>query len=324
MIKITGEMVEIKRVKTGWFSFDHALADQTEIGFPLGQISEWYGPNGVGKSTVVQSLALLLAKLSGTDVAIADFEGVNIKILQENALLLGYDGEAHIIQRIKHKDALQDLLSLMNDKKKKFSVGIVDAIGSISPISEAEGDLEDANMGRKAFLISQFSRRANGILINYPEKNFFFINHQKPRIGMVGMYTPGGVQKDYSKAVAVQISRGRKNNKEVVFSDGSYVVDGIVKKNRWGYEDRKFHLFVLAGVGVHSGLTAMYDAIMLKLANVERNIVKLGDESIGHIKDIIEQAHKGNLEFFDPFYKALENANEINVDEEKEETEDEE
>ena len=320
MIKITGETPEIRRIQTGWYSFDHALADQTEIGYPLGQICEVYGPNGTGKSTTVQSLALVLARETKANIAFADFEGMNVKILTANAELQKFDGEFHRIQSRKDEEILQELLDCM--KKKQYSVGIVDAVGSISPASESEGDLGDANMGRRAFLMAQFSRRINHTLIEHAEKSMILINHQHPRIGMIGTITPGGETKKYSASMRIQITRMYRKNKEDVFNDGSYVIKGVVQKNRWGFEDRAFYLFVLAGKGVHSGLTAMYDTIMLKLSTVDRNIVKLGDENIGHINEIIKQAHEGNNVFFEPFYKALETVNGVEIVEEKDEEDD--
>jgi hypothetical protein len=135
---------------------------------------------------------------------------------------------------------------------------------------------------------------------------------------MIGTITPGGETKKYSASIRIQLTRMRRKNKEDVFDDGSYVIKGTVLKNRWGLEDRSFYLFVLAGKGVHSGLTAMYDTIMLKLSTVDRNIVKLGDESMGHINEVIQQAHEENILFFNPFFQALENVNNTEFEDEEE------
>jgi recombination protein RecA len=307
--KITGEAPPIERIKTGLFTFDYALGDQTETGFPLGKMTEIYGPNGIGKSTFVQSLAFILARETKSNIAYADYEGINTKVLIENAELNDFDGEFYRIQDLKDENVLQELIDVMWDKKKNFGVGIVDAVGSISPAAETNGDLGDSNMGRRAFLLAQFSRKANHILINKPDKSMILINHQHPRIGMVGMTTPGGETKKYIASIRIQLARMRRKNSEEVFKDGSYVVKGQVIKNRWGLEDREFYAFILAGKGVHVGLTAMYDCVMLKLATVERNIVKIGDTTFGNLYDIIDKANNGNTAFFNPFIDALSETN---------------
>lgn len=306
MIKITGETPKFQRIETGWYSFDRALADQTEIGYPLGQILELYGSSGVGKSTVAHSLAGVLARETKSNIAIADFEGINQKLMVANLEMQGFDGEVRRITDTKDEKILQDLLDYI--KKKDYSVGIIDAIGSISPVSEQEGDLGDANMGRRALLMGQFSRRANHILLNSYEKNFIIINHQHPRIGGLGMTQPGGKTKEYTSSMRFPIYRMRRKNQEETYPDGSYIIKGKIEKNRWGLQDREFFLFVLAGKGVHKGLTAMYDAMQLKLVDRERTI-SIGDRKFGYLKDLINEAQAGNEEFFQPFYDVLSKVN---------------
>lgn len=305
MIKITGNTPEFKRIETGWNSFDKALSDQTEVGYPLGQIAEIYGSNGVGKSTFVQSLALVLARETNSNIVLADFEGINTKLLIANAELQEFNGELHRIQDVRDEKILGELLSSLGDKKKQYSVGIVDAVGSISPVSEAEGDLGDANMGRRAILMAQFSRKTNHILINNPYKSVLLVNHQHPRIGLgFGTVTPGGETKKYAASIRIQLSRMRLRNKEETFPDGSYIIKGNVVKNRWGLEDRDFHLFVLAGKGVHKGLTAMYDGMIAGVVSRDRTI-KIKDQNFGYLKDLITHAQAGDEDFFRPFYQAL-------------------
>jgi RecA/RadA recombinase len=305
MIKITGMMPEFRRVKTGLYSLDWALSDQDEVGYPLGQISEFYGSNGVGKTTFAHSLSFILSREIQSNLAIADFEGMNVKLLIANAATQKYDGEVYRIQGVKDEEILQELLNCLSDKKKQYSVGIVDAVGSISPVSEAEGDLGDANMGRRAILMSQLSRKANHILINNSQKSFILINHQHPIIGFgFGHTTPGGETKKYAASIRIQLSRMRLKNKEETFPDGSYILKGKVVKNRWGLEDREFYAFVLAGKGVHSGLTAFYDSMMFGLVNRDK-IIKIGDKSFGTLKNLTEHAQANDDEFFQPFFDIL-------------------
>jgi recombination protein RecA len=301
-IKITGYTPKFRRVITGWKSFDFALADQDEAGFPLGQAIEIYGPNGIGKSTFVHSLSFQLANATDSNIALVDLEGVNVKLLTANAELHNYDGEFHILRGDKDETTLSDLLSCL--RTKKYSVGIVDAVGSISPVAEVEGDLGDANMGRRAILMAQFSRKINHILLNNPDKSAILINHQSQRIGGIGTITPGGETKKFIASIRIQLTRAWYKKKEEVLPDGSYVIQGLIIKNRWGLENRKFYAFVLAGKGIHTGLTAMYDGMMAGIVTRDRTI-KLGDRNFGYWKNVIDPAQNGDKEFYQPFIDAL-------------------
>jgi len=263
---------------------------------------EIYGANGVGKSTFVHSLSFILARETQSNIVLADFEGINIKLMIANAETQRFDGEVHRIQDVKDEKILQELLKEI--KSKDYSVGIVDAVGSISPVSEQEGDLGDANMGRRAILMAQFSRRGTHVLINSPEKSIILINHQHQRIGGLGVITPGGETKKYNASIRIQVSRVRRKNKEETFPDGSYVLKGQVIKNRWGLEDRLFYIFMLAGKGAHAGLTAMYDGMVLDLVGRDRTI-SIGDKNFGYLKDVIGKAQENDVEYFKPFFDVL-------------------
>jgi len=306
-MKITGNAPQIPRIETQFYSFDEAFRNrQGARGYPLGTIAEFYGANHTGKSTVVWSLSGLIGAKTNSDIVLADFEGFDPIFLESVFASQKFDGEIYSVEDPKDEEVLSNLLYKVKDKDNDFRIGILDSIGAISPIAESEGDLGDANMGRRALLINQFSRKASHILLNDKSKCFFLVNHQHPNIGTRGWNTPGGESKKYLSSIRVQLKRLYRSNKEETYPDGSYVIKGTVKKNRWGYKDGEFYFFVLGGSGIHRGLTALYDCIILGIVDIKRTI-RIGDKSFGYLKDITEQAQLGNDEFFQPFYEEIEN-----------------
>lgn len=257
----------------------------------------------------------MVAKAVGKDIALADFEGFDPKFLQTVLATAGFDGNIYCIQEEEDEEAMDMLLSKLKDKK--YGVGIVDSIGAISPVSEAEGDLGEANMGRRAFLMAQFTRKALKIMRSEDSKTIFMINHAYPRIGGRGMDTPGGEVKKYLSSIRISVKRKYLKNKYEEYPDGSYIIEGTVVKNRWGLKDKVFNLFVLSGKGIHIGLTSMYDAISLGLAEKGRTI-KIGDSSFGTMKEIVRQAHEGNDDLFIPFQDILSSIYQIGISEEVE------
>jgi len=305
-INIIGDAPTIKRLETGLWSFDRAFENRAgEIGFPLGKSLEMFGPTYCGKSTIIYGLAGLIASAQERKIALADLEGFDPDFLITVLENSGYSGDIQYIQKETDEEVLDELIHFM--REDDYCVGILDSIGAISPIAEQEGAIGEASMGRRAKLLAQFSRKAIKILRQRKENapSIFMVNHAYPRIGGKGMDTPGGEVKKYLNSMRVQVKRRFFKGKYEEFPDGSYIIEGLVIKNRWGYKDRKFWLVVLAGKGIHKGLTAMYDGIQLGIVG-RKKVITIGDESFGYLKNIFEEAQKGNDKFFKPFFKILE------------------
>jgi len=295
-IEIIGEPVFIHRVNTGLYTLDRACINtRGDIGFPVGTIIQFAGSTGVGKSTSVYSLSGMLANMLETNISLADFEGFDAEYLLDVLKAQGYKGKLHLIQKETDEDALGELIE--DIKSEKYGMGIVDSVGAISPISEKESDLGEANMGRRAFLTNQFSRKMMSHL-RYNKKNVFMINHLHADMGGFGMRSPGGTTMKYLFGINVRMKRAE------TYDDGSFVVVGNVRKNKFGLGKRNFFLFILAGKGIHKGLTAVWDSIILKKATLSRT-VKIGEKSYGYMKDIISKAD--DEELFQDFYELLEN-----------------
>jgi len=296
-MKIIGDTPKVKRLITGLHSFDQSFRNaKGEIGFPLGQITELAGPTFCGKSTVAYGLCGRIAKENKTNIALVDFEGFDPDYLTEIVSVTGFDGDVNLIQKDGDEKTLDALITIL--EKKDYGVGMLDSVGAISPISELDGDLGDANMGRRAKLMAQFSRKIMHLLLSEP-KTMFLINHLHPNLGGAwGMSTPGGLTMNYLSAIRIRLKRKEE------FKDQSYMLEGKVTKNRFGYKDLTFHLMMLSGHGIHNGLTAMFDCFLSGLA--ERGAtVKINGTGCGKLKEFFTNAHAGNNTVFDPFFELL-------------------
>ncbi|OGH07417.1 MAG: hypothetical protein A2W22_03040 [Candidatus Levybacteria bacterium RBG_16_35_11] len=298
-INIIGSVTKTQRLITGMYSFDRAFRNQKgEVGFPLGKITEISGYQGVGKSTFTFGLSGMIAKDHG-NITVADIEGFDPEFLSTILHSVGYSGDVTYIYEDNDEEILDQLIHWMKDKT--YTVGMLDSVGAISPISELDGDLGEANMGRRAKLVAQFSRKANHVILQSPKepKNFLLINHQHSIFGSKGINTTGGETLKYISSVRIRLRRKEE------FPNGSYVLEGKVIKNRFGYKDKLFYVFVLAGMGMHAGLTWMYDGFLLEKIT-RGKVVKIGDKSLGYLKDIVEKAYKEDeQEFFNIFKDAI-------------------
>lgn len=320
-IEIEGNFPETKRVITGFYSLDRAFigvpndVGETKLGVPIGHGYEIFGVNHVGKSSFTYSLAGIIAREQKENIALCDFEGFDPLLLTRLLEGVDYSGKVKAIREEKDEDQLAEMVHLLN---KDCAVGILDSIGAISPISEQAGDLGEANMGRRAFILAQFVRKALHVFrFSKVPRTILMVNHWYPKIGTRGYDSPGGESKKFLASVRILLKR------EEEFPDGSYVLKGEVKKNRWGYKDREFHVFMLVGKGLHTGLTAMWDGMMLGKVS-RKTVVKIGDENMGRLAEIVKKAKAGETEFFDPFFEILKSHETEDITDEEEVVEDDE
>lgn len=301
MVKIVGNIHALDRVVTGLWSFDLAFNPKTP-GYPMRSINEVFGPTHCGKSTITYSLSGIIAsKLSGS-VALADFEGFDPNFISSVYDSVGFaDGQVFIASGKTDEETLDDLVQKV---RKDAIVGILDSVGAISPISEQEGEIGDANMGRRAKAIAQFSRKAVNVLLeNGRSPALFCINHVHPNLGMVGTSTPGGKTLEYLAHIRTRLKQVE------MFKDGlAYHVKGTVVKNKFGPKNGEFNLVVVSGRGVHPGLTALIDCVTAKMVEVKNGVVRVGEEKHGRFSGYLQGAIDGKDEMFDVFHQLLQGA----------------
>jgi len=305
----------IKRLCLGMYSYDRAfITAEGEIGMPLGTGYEVFGAPSVGKSTYCYSMMGIIGKLLTANGAIADLEGFDPKYVSNILRYLKYTGTIKLITQgtdeeilSKLEDALDPLPNQKQSMKCEYTIGLLDSIAAISPVAERDGDLGGANMGRRAFLMAQFTRRLLPTVHprKYNSENiYFFTNHWYDDIGKWGFNTPGGEVKKYLCGCRIHLKR------EKIFEDGSYTLLGTLYKNRYGINKKQFYVFIKSGVGIHLGLTALYDGIKVGKVNHRKpqgsktTNLKLDGKKIDDLEDIITKRWQDD-EFFQPFYDAL-------------------
>ncbi len=295
MAKIIGRQFEVQRFVTGLHSFDRAFSLDGEVGMPLNVGWEMFGVNHTGKTTVSLSLAARIAQ--GKSIVFCDFEETDPKFVLDVVESQGFDGNVYVCQGETDEEMIEDLIKQL--KSGEYAVGIVDSIAAISPIPEQSGSVGEANMGRRARIVAQLSRKSLP-LFRGEKGTLIYVNHWYPVLGGSRAWdTPGGEAKKYFTHVRVHLLQDRKSR----LSDGSYVIRGTVKKNkRGGSDDLKFLLAVKGGQGISRNLTALFDCKELGLAKKHKT-VKLGDQDFGYLKTLVE--NHDDDELFAPFHKAL-------------------
>lgn len=323
MIEFIGTHYTFGRAVTRFHSLDWALrGDENSIGFPTRTLSEIYGPTGVGKTTLsLEILSRVSQSLDNAEIACADLENQDENMVINVLNNSGYKAKFNWVNppivrgEVDDRDEiiLQTLLGYVNQEPP--CLGLLDSVASISPMAEVEGDIGDANMGRRAFPMAQFTRRAIRILRTQEIPSCIIMtNHWYEKMGTIGpakQYTaPGGVVKENLEHLRIQvkvpfvdyISSGE--SKVQARWEGSWVLEGRVEKNRSGEKDTKFQVFIYGGWGVHEGMTSIIDCLASGIAQIKSGKVILDGQDYGNLKKIIDR-ERDNKEFFTPFANAL-------------------
>ena len=194
-------VIDIEAVSTGSISLDIALGIG---GLPKGRIIEIYGPESSGKTTLALHVVAEQQKKEG----ICAFVDAEHALDPNYAKKLGVNlDELLISQPDTGEQALEITETLV--RSGAVSLVVVDSVAALTPRSELEGDMGDAQVGAQARLMSQAMRKLTGA-ISRSNCMVIFINQIRMKIGvMFGSpeTTTGGNALKFYSSVRLDIRR---------------------------------------------------------------------------------------------------------------------
>ena len=166
----------VEAIPTGSLSLDIALGVG---GIPRGRVTEIYGPESSGKTTVCLHVIAEAQKMGGV-CAFIDMEHA---LDPTYAAQLGVDvQELLVAQPDTGEQALEIAETLV--RSGAVEVVVIDSVAALVTRSELEGDMGDATMGVQARLMSQALRKLSGA-INQTRTAVIFTNQLRQRIGVM-------------------------------------------------------------------------------------------------------------------------------------------
>jgi recombination protein RecA len=191
----------VEAIPTGALSLDIALGVG---GVPRGRITEIYGPESSGKTTLCQHIIAEAQKMGGTCAYID----------MEHALDPGYAGRCGvdvdnllISQPDMGEQALEITETLV--RSGAIDVVVVDSVAALVPRAEIEGDMGDSPMGMQARLMSQALRKLSGA-IKQTNTAVIFTNQLRQKIGVMfgnPETTTGGMALKFYASVRLDVRR---------------------------------------------------------------------------------------------------------------------
>jgi len=192
---------EIDAISTGSIMVDYALGVN---GIPRGRVTEIYGPEASGKTTLALQV-IAQAQKKGGYCAFIDAEHAFDPKYAKN---LGINTDELLIsQPDSGEQALEITETLI--RSGALDVIVVDSVAALVPRAELEGEMGDSHMGLQARLMSQALRKITGI-VSKSRTSCIFINQVREKIGVMfgnPETTTGGRALKFYSSVRIDIRR---------------------------------------------------------------------------------------------------------------------
>jgi recombination protein RecA len=214
--------LEIEAIPTGSLSLDLALGIG---GVPRGRITELFGPESSGKSTLCQHIIAEAQKTGG----LAAYIDVEHALDPAYARAIGVKVEDLLVsQPDTGEQALEIAEALV--RSNAVDIVVIDSVAALVPRAEIEGEMGDSLPGLQARLMSQALRKLTGAIAK-SNAAVIFVNQLREKVGVVfgnPEVTPGGRALKFYSSVRIDIRRieSLKNGQQVV---GNRVRTRVVK-----------------------------------------------------------------------------------------------
>ena len=291
------ENLDIPSISTGSLGLDIALGIG---GIPKGRVTEIYGPESSGKTTLTLQIIAQCQKEGGT-CAFIDAEHA---LDPQYAEKLGVNVDELLLSQPDTGEQALEVADMLV-KSKSVDLVIIDSVAALVPRAEIEGEMGDHHVGLQARLMSQALRKITGN-IQRSGATVVFINQIRMKIGvMFGSpeTTTGGNALKFYSSVRLDIRRiGAVKEGDEVTGNETRVK---VVKNKVSPPFKQAEFQIMYGLGINQEGEILDYGNKLGLVEKSGAFYKLDGETIGQGKTKASLFLKENAKVKDKLVKEI-------------------
>ncbi|KAA0225095.1 MAG: recombinase RecA [Armatimonadetes bacterium] len=281
----------VEGIPTGSISLDLALGVG---GIPRGRITELYGTESSGKTTIALSAIAEAQKKGGLALFVDAEHALDV----EYARNLGVDVDRlYISQPATGEEALEIMDAVI--RSGAVDIVVLDSVAALVPKAEIEGEMGDTHVGIQARMMSQALRKLGGH-VNKTKTAAVFINQLREKIGVIygnPETTPGGRSLKFWASVRIEVRRAE------TLKDGTEPIGARTKvkvvKNKVAPPFRTCEFDIIFGRGISKSGDLLDVAQKLEIVSRSGTFYNYGDLRLGQGRDNAKAFLEANLKIMD-------------------------
>jgi recombination protein RecA len=298
VMKLSDEKVsDIPAISTGSLGLDIALGVG---GIPRGRVTEIYGPESSGKTTLTMH-AIAEAQKRGGLAAFIDAEHAFDKTYAEK---LGIDTENLLISQPDNGEQALEIADHLI-RSGAIDIIVIDSVAALVPKSELEGEMGDSKMGLHARLMSQALRKLTGT-ISRTGCACIFINQLREKIGVMfgnPETTTGGNALKFYASVRLDIRRiGQIKDGDDI--NGNRVKVKVVK-NKVAPPFKVVEFDIMYGRGISKSGEIVDIGVELNVIQKSGSWFSYDGNKLGQGRDAVKQLIEDNPELMEQLEKKI-------------------